>query len=91
MPRYYFDTFDGDLRTEDAEGIDCATMKIVEDCAIDGLPDMARELLPDGPNRVFQVAVRDEHGQVIFRATLELRSTWLSHHGERSSGTPGEG
>lgn len=91
MPRYYFDTFDGDLCTADSDGIDCATMKIVQDCAIDGLPDMARELLPDGPNRVFHVSVRDDAGQVIFKATLELKSTWLLQIEEDASGIPGAG
>lgn len=77
MPRFYFDTFDGDHSTTDSEGIDCPTMKNVQDCAVDALPDMAREMLPDGPNRLFRVSVRDDMGEMIFKATLELKSTWL--------------
>lgn len=77
MPRFYFDTFDGDHSTTDSDGVDCATMKDVQDSAVDALPDMAREILPDGPNRVFRVDVRDGVGQVIFKATLELKTTWL--------------
>jgi hypothetical protein len=38
---------------------------------------MAREILPDGPNRTFRVEVRDDSGNVVFRATLELQSAWL--------------
>ena len=45
--------------------------------AVDALPDMARESLPDGPNRMFRVDVRDAAGKVVFRATLELKSEWL--------------
>jgi hypothetical protein len=83
LPRFYFDTFDGDHSASDSEGIDCATMKNVQDCAVDALPDMAREMLPDGANRMFRVSVRDDGGQVVFKATLELKSTWLRNLGEK--------
>lgn len=77
MPRFYFDTFDGDRTAVDHEGLECASRDRVQDQAIDALPDMAREVLPDGPNRMFRVEVRDEAGNVVFRASLELRSEWL--------------
>ena len=77
MPKFYFDTFDGDMTSVDTEGIECSSRRVVQDHAIDALPDMARELLPDGPCRTFRVEVRDDGGAVVFRATLELRSAWL--------------
>ena len=77
MPKFYFDTFDGDHTTADSEGIECSSQAMVQDQAIDALPDMAREILPDGPNRTFRVEVRDEGGRSSFRATLELQSAWL--------------
>jgi len=77
LPKFYFDTFDGDQTAIDADGIDCASRQMVQDRAVDALPDMARELLPDGPNRTFRVDVRDDSGDIVFRATLELNSTWL--------------
>jgi hypothetical protein len=77
LARYYFDTFDGDHTSADSEGIECSSRKQVRYQAIDALPDMARELLPDGPNRTFRVEVRDDAGTVVFRATLELQSAWL--------------
>jgi sporulation protein YlmC with PRC-barrel domain len=36
------------------------------------LPEMAKDELPDGDQRVFMVSVRDEAGQVIMRAALTL-------------------
>ena len=77
LPKFYFDTFDGDKTAIDADGIDCVSRRIVQDRAVDALPDMARELLPDGPNRTFRVEVRDDGGSIVFRATLELNSAWL--------------
>lgn len=62
LPRFYFDTFDGDHASVDTDGIECSSRKMVQDQAIDALPDMAREILPDGPNRVFSVEVRDDGG-----------------------------
>lgn len=77
MPKFFFDTFDGDRDSVDSDGLDCASRRVVQDRAIDALPDMAREILPDGPNRTFRVEVRDDSGNVVFRATLELQSAWL--------------
>ena len=77
MPRFYFDTFDGDHTSVDSDGIECSSRQMVQDQAIDALPDMAREILPDGPNRMFRVEVRDGAGRIVFRATLELQSGWL--------------
>jgi hypothetical protein len=80
LPRFYFDTFDGDRTNADSEGIECSSHKQVRYQAIDALPDMAREVLPDGPNRTFSVEVRDEVGTVVFRATLRLESGWLDQN-----------
>lgn len=77
MARYFFDTSDGDSSNQDNEGIECPERHHVQYQAVDVLPDMARESLPDGPNRTFRVEVRDAGGTVVFRATLELKSMWL--------------
>ena len=44
--------------------------------AIDVLPDMAREKLPDGARRTFSVRVRDEAGTVIYSAELTMAGEW---------------
>ncbi len=79
MARYYFDTHDGDHSIVDLDGLDCSSNQQVQHQAVDALPDMARELLPDGPNRLFRVEVRDAGGKQVFCATLELRSRWIEH------------
>jgi hypothetical protein len=53
------------------------TAKALNAQAVNALPDMARESLPNGPNRMFRVEVREPAGKVVFRATLELKSEWL--------------
>lgn len=80
LPKFYFDTFDGDHSATDADGIECSSRQLVQDRAVDALPDMARELLPDGPNRTFRVEVRDDGGNMVFRATLELQTVWLDEN-----------
>ena len=42
------------------------------------LPDIARDVLPDGDQRDFSVSVRDDTGQVVLRATLSLVVDYLS-------------
>jgi hypothetical protein len=77
VPRYFFDTYDQDRLSRDEEGLDCGSRSQLERNAIDALPDMAREALPDGPNHEFRVEVRDGQGRVVFRAWLKLTSEWL--------------
>lgn len=45
--------------------------------AIAALPDIARDVLPDGDRRDFVSSVRDEAGEVIFTATLSLVAQWV--------------
>ncbi|BCG87922.1 hypothetical protein MesoLj113c_40320 [Mesorhizobium sp. 113-3-9] len=77
MSRYYFDVHDGEELTVDEDGIFCASLEELSFHAVDVLPDIAREVLPDGPRRILSVKVRDCSGQHIFRATLTLASAWI--------------
>ena len=77
MARYFFDTYDQDELNRDDEGLDCNAKAEIQERAVDALPDMARDALPDGPNHDFRVLVRNESGQVVFQATLFLRSEWF--------------
>jgi hypothetical protein len=73
MPRYYFDTHDGDMPFPDVEGQDRNSMEEVRIQAQAGLADMARDVVPrDGPERTMVVAVRDEAGKIVLRAALIL-------------------
>ena len=77
MPRYYFDTDDDDMLVIDDDGAELPDDDAAWRCAQNTLPDMARDKMPDGDGRTFTVAVRDEMGDVIYRATLSLKGEWV--------------
>ena len=60
MPRFFFDTYDGDFFAPDQEGQDLEGIQAAKLIAQDALSDMAQDKLPDGHKRVFVVSVRDE-------------------------------
>ncbi len=72
MPRYFFDTYDGDLFLPDDQGIELENLAAVKAEASRGLADMAGDELPDGDQRSFVVRVRDEAGDVVLQAALSL-------------------
>jgi hypothetical protein len=82
MSRFFFDTYDQDHLSRDEEGIEFNTRAQVQQNAIDALPDMAREALPNGSTHDFRVEVRNEEGEVVFRASLELRSEWVEERSD---------
>jgi hypothetical protein len=73
MPRFFFDTHDGDHLTADEEGLDLDGIEQARDEAVRALPDLAHDTLPDGDWRSFAVTVRDESGKAVLTATLTLR------------------
>ena len=58
MPRSYFDTNDGDEQQRDDTGLDMADRQAARLAAIDALPDIARDVLPDGDRREMAIRVR---------------------------------
>ncbi len=77
MPRYFFDIDDGDTSTEDDEGVEFSDLQEARDRAIGVLPNIARDILPDGDRRDFVITVKDACGKPIFRATLAFQAEWL--------------
>jgi hypothetical protein len=73
VPRFFFDTYDGDRLTPDEVGLELDDLEAAKAEGKKTLPDMAREGMPDGDQRVFMVSVRDEAGQVVLRIALALR------------------
>jgi hypothetical protein len=71
MPRYFFDTRDGDTTARDEIGLEFDELEAVEREALKALPDLARGAVPDG-HRDFVVNVRDEAGRPVLRASLSL-------------------
>lgn len=78
MPRFFFDSSDGREIIRDEIGIDLPDVLAARDEAINGLPDIARDKLPDGSSRDFMVKVRDEAGTYLFEARLTLTLVWLA-------------
>ena len=78
MPRYYFDTSNGDHHVRDDVGVELPGLEAAANEAVMALPDLARDALPDGDRRDFVASVRDETGRVAFRATLSLAVEWLA-------------
>jgi hypothetical protein len=74
MPRYFFDIDDGERSSRDSVGTELADREAVRREATGILPDVAREELPDGNERIFACSVRDESGKVIFVAKLTLKA-----------------
>lgn len=72
MPRFFFDTYDGDRFIPDELGLELDDIEAAKIEAERALPDMAWDELPDGNQRTFIVSVRDEAGQVVLRAALSL-------------------
>jgi hypothetical protein len=81
VPRYFFDTSDNGQRTTDGEGFVFEDRQAVRRAAVEALPHMALDTLPDGDRHEFVVEVRDEAGETVFRATLSLKSEWLDGSG----------
>lgn len=76
MPRYFIDSSDGNFSHIDSEGVELGGHAAARILALDALPDMVREVLPDGDSREFSVSVRDAVGKVIYSASLTLTGGW---------------
>ena len=72
MSRYFIDLNDGDHLSTDEEGQDFETVEAAEYDAIALLPDIARQVIPDGDRRTIVSTLRTEAGVVILTATLTL-------------------
>jgi hypothetical protein len=81
MPRYFIDSSDGSFSHIDSEGVELTGDEAARYLALDALPDMVREVLPDGDQREFAVCVRDEGGRVIYSASLTLAGAWREKGG----------
>lgn len=75
--RYFFDTFDGSEFVKDETGQLCSDLEAVRYRAVEALPDIVRDRLPDGDAYTFLVRVRDVSGTRIFETSLEFSAKWL--------------
>ena len=77
MPHFYFDTKDGGGPIRDDDGQDLPDREAARRQAMRALREMVRDVLPDGDRRDFVASIRDETGQVIYSAVLNLHGGWL--------------
>jgi len=78
MTRFYFDVDYGEKKFLDGEGDDIPDMNKVPYEAISLLPELIRDVLPDGDCRVLTIDVRNEDNERIFQATLSLAAEWTA-------------
>jgi hypothetical protein len=77
MPRYFFDTDDGESHARDQDGLELSDPWEARDMALAVLPDIARDVIPRGDRRRNIVSiVRDESGEVMYSARLSLSAEW---------------
>lgn len=72
MPHYFFDEIDNGRVVRDEIGYDLPDIDAAKEAAIDALPDMARDQLPDGDEHLFAVRVRDTAGRELLEVSLTL-------------------
>ena len=72
MPRYFFD----ENGARDLNGLEMDGPEEARAEAVKALPDVARDVLPDGDGLTMTIAVRERDGPVFFRASLTLKCEW---------------
>ncbi len=76
MPLYFFETDDGELFDHDPVGLDLVNDSAAREAALLALPDMARENMPNGDHRTFVSTVRNEAGDIIYSAVMNVVGRW---------------
>ena len=73
MPRYFFDTDNGERQFRDHAGIDLASADDIPSTTRDLLFDLGHAEILKGQDRVFIAVVRDERGATVYRGSMVLR------------------
>ncbi len=73
MPRYFFDTDDGERQIQDKDGIDLPSMDDIGSMTRDLLFDLGHAEPLNGKHRVFTAAVRDERGLTVYKGSMVLK------------------
>lgn len=90
MPRFFFDTYDGEQMLSDVDGVEFAEVEEVREAAVKALPGIARDRLPDGDDMEMWVKVRDADNRPVFEAFLKFSSKWTMRPGRVSAAPSGE-
>ena len=70
MPKYFFDTRDGDDLIRDELGLELDGIEDARDEATRGIADLARDALPGAIRRELSVQVRDHVDRDVLRASV---------------------
>jgi hypothetical protein len=73
MPRYFFETRDGEAVTEDIEGLELPNLHAAREEALKYLGETANEAMPDGDRRDFEVTIKDQGGRTLLSASVKIR------------------
>ena len=73
VPRYFFDTDDGERQIQDKDGIELPTLDDIRATVRDLLFDLGHAELLNGQDRVFTALVRDERGMAVYRGSMTLK------------------
>lgn len=77
MPRFYFDSSDGDHFLRDETGVDLPSREAARREALKGLSEMAKDVVPRADRRELLISVRESDAGPFFRAELSLVAEWL--------------
>ena len=77
MPRYYFDLYDNDQLTTDDEGVELRDLYEAREQAQKVLPDITRDVMPDGDRRDLTVILRCHEKRIRLQTTLSMRTVWI--------------
>lgn len=83
MPLYFFDSGDGGCFLRGEAGVELPGLQEARDEAVRLLPSIAHDMGASYDGQDIVSMVRDEKGQVIFKAILSLRAEWLVPHPEK--------
>ena len=73
MPRYYFDSRDGNSFICDEDGLEFPDLETARDQATAALADLVKDVLPGSVRRELAIEVRDEHKEALLRTSLFSR------------------
>jgi hypothetical protein len=72
MPRFHFDTFDGEEMSRDTDGLEFASLEDAKPEIMDTLTAIAHDKVRRRDVRECFIEVRDEAGKPVLRATLVI-------------------
>lgn len=77
MPRFFFDTYDGQDFRRDTEGLVLPDRPAVQNAAMARLTALVSSLLPEQEHCDIITNVKDEDGQQVYTMSVSLAGRWV--------------